>query len=288
MEKNQKKVLWIGMAVALFLGVVLVVSYQCGKSFNIASTQNAPQIQEKSVLPPVDSGEKSTPVVTEPVESWKTYQNKDLGLSFDYPANWGSVVVENGNRDSISLPPCEVPLPMMVNLAKKYQWGLYNAVLRFSSAPINLEIKLLDLNIPNNPSKVCNFKGDSVTISTIQPKIQNDNVLLVNKSGIKFITDPSLFNSLNTSLEGPTYTARYKNKLVWLGAVFVPYADTPEEIELRGYVNTPECRSGNAYNTDKGCGIVAWYQTGKTAEKIRTSFESLKELVQTFAISSSH
>lgn len=276
------------MAVALFLGVVLVVSYQCGKSFNIASTQNAPQIQEKSVLPPVDSGEKSTPVVTEPVESWKTYQNKDLGLSFDYPANWGSVVVENGNRDSISLPPCEVPLPMMVNLAKKYQWGLYNAVLRFSSAPINLEIKLLDLNIPNNPSKVCNFKGDSVTISTIQPKIQNDNVLLVNKSGIKFITDPSLFNSLNTSLEGPTYTARYKNKLVWLGAVFVPYADTPEEIELRGYVNTPECRSGNAYNTDKGCGIVAWYQTGKTAEKIRTSFESLKELVQTFAISSSH
>lgn len=288
MEKTQKKVLWIGMTVVLFLGVVLVVSYQYGKSLNMSSIQDVPQIQEKSVPPLEDSGEKSNSVVAEPIENWKTYQSKDLGLSFDYPADWGAVVVENDNRNSISLPPCEVPLPMMINSAKKYQWGLYNAVLRFSSAPINLEIKLLDLNIPNNPSKVCNFKGDSVTISTIQPKIQNDNVLVVNKSGVKFISDPSLFNSLNTSLEGPTYTARYKNKLVWIGAVFVPYANTPEEIELRGYVNTPECRGGNAYNADKGCGIIAWYQTGKTAEKIRTSFESLKELVQTFVISSNH
>lgn len=288
MEKTQKKVLWIGMAVVLFLGVALVVSYQCGRLIDRAGVQNTPRTKENSAPPIIDSSEKNTPVVAEPIESWKTYQNKDLGLSFDYPADWGAVVVENGNRNSISLPPCEVPLPMMINLTKKYQWGLYNVVLKFSSAPINLEIKLLDLNIPNNPSKVCNFKGDSVTISTIQPKIQNDNVLVVNKSGVKFISDPSLFNSLNTSLEGPTYTARYKDKLVWIGAAFVPYADTPEEIELRGYVNTPECRGGNAYNVDKACGIIAWYRTGKTAEKIRASFENLKELVQTFALSSGH
>lgn len=47
------------MTVVLFLGVALVVSYQYGKSLNMASTQNVPQIQEKSVPPLMDSGEKS-------------------------------------------------------------------------------------------------------------------------------------------------------------------------------------------------------------------------------------
>lgn len=57
MEKTQKKVLWIGMAVVIFLGIVLGVSYQYGKSFDVANTQNVPQIQDK--LPLVDSNEKS-------------------------------------------------------------------------------------------------------------------------------------------------------------------------------------------------------------------------------------
>lgn len=59
MEKTQKKVLWIGIAAVLFLGVVLAVSYQCGRRIDRASVQNTPQTQEKSVPPIIDSGGKN-------------------------------------------------------------------------------------------------------------------------------------------------------------------------------------------------------------------------------------
>lgn len=108
MEKTQKKVLWIGIAVVLFLGVVLVVSYQYGKSLNMASIQNAPQIQEKSTLPLVDSSGKSTSSsvnksVSEISNKWvlvshgnfwsnpNFFANRNYkfpNITFSYPDNW--------------------------------------------------------------------------------------------------------------------------------------------------------------------------------------------------------
>ncbi|NCA94089.1 MAG: hypothetical protein EOM84_02805 [Sphingobacteriia bacterium] len=263
--------------IAIMIGAV-VSKYEKSNEEVVSQMPNiAPQQNQKTQ----EAGNNQESGATDSIKAWKTYQNKDIGLLFDYPANWGDVVIENGNKDNIGIPPCEKPLPMMTNLEKKYQWGLYSVALRFSSAPISLEIKLLDLDFPNNPKIVCNFKGDAIKISTIQPKIQTDNILVTNKSGIKFISDPSLFNSLNTSLDGPTYTTRYKNKLVWIGAAFAPHAGTAEEAEIQEKYT---CNKGDYYNTEKGCGIIAWYQNGKTSEKARVAFDDLKELVQTFAL----
>ncbi len=74
-----------------------MVSYQYGKSLNMASTQDAPKIQEKSVLPLVDSGEKSAPVVTKPVESWKIYSDKKFGFEFKYSSKY-FVKTSNGTK----------------------------------------------------------------------------------------------------------------------------------------------------------------------------------------------
>ncbi|MCX6761828.1 MAG: hypothetical protein NTY33_03245 [Candidatus Moranbacteria bacterium] len=213
---------------------------------------------------------------------WKTYKNKLLGLSFNYPADWGDIIVENGNIDNVGTPPCKAPM-MMSYLQKQYPWGLYNTSLKFSKVPIDFEIRLANLDMPSNPKEVCNVKGDLIKTSDIQPKVQDKEISITNKSGIVFIYDSSLRNSINTSLEGPTYATRHNNKLIWIYSGFSPRYNTPEEIELRKYTNTPECQGGNSYNTDKGCGIVAWAQAGKTSTKVRESFSDLEELVQSFA-----
>ncbi|HEY4487163.1 MAG TPA: hypothetical protein VI483_00160 [Candidatus Paceibacterota bacterium] len=211
--------------------------------------------------------------------SWKTYRNDKLGLAFNYPAEWGEATVESGNETSIEVPPCEGPM-METYIGKPYPWGLYNASVKFSKAPIDFEIKLLDLDTPGIQKVVCSGEGGSVTLSDIQPQAQSGEVLVTNKAGIRFVFDPSLFSSINTGLEGPIYTTRHNNKLVWIYSGYTPYAYTPEEKELGEKYIAP-CGT-DVYNTEKGCGLVAWVQTGVTAGKVRQSFNDLKELVQTF------
>jgi len=223
-----------------------------------------------------------TPGTSQQNADLATYQNKDFGFSFNYPADWGDVVVENGNSNSVDTPPCKAPL-MMLYARKPYPWGLYSTALKFSKAPIDFEIKLTDLNTPNIPKNVCNVKGEMVTISTIQPTFQNGDLSVINKAGMKFILDPSVVTSINTNIEGPVYETRYKNKLVWIYSGFSPYYNTPEEIELRDYLRRPDCQGANAYTTEKGCGIVAWYQDGEAAQKIHTDFDDVEKIVQSIS-----
>ena len=125
MEKTQKKVLWVGMAVVVFLGVVLVVSYRYGKSLDMASVRNTPQTQEKSAPPLVDLSEKSIPpAVTESNDGWKKYisnenrlfttkdwqtysiiGNDNASFSIKYPENWklsGKSVFENSDGKKVA------------------------------------------------------------------------------------------------------------------------------------------------------------------------------------------
>lgn len=169
---------------------------------------------------------------------------------------------------------------MKTYIGKPYPWGLYDASVKFSKAPIDFEIKLLDLNTPGISKVVCNSEGDSVTLSDIQPHAQSDEVLVTNKAGIKFVLDSLLFSSINTGLEGPIYTTRHNNKVIWIYSGYTPYAYTPKEKELEEKYIAP-CGT-DVYNTKKGCGLVAWVQTGVTAGKVRQGFKDLKELVQTF------
>jgi hypothetical protein len=213
------------------------------------------------------------------VKKWEVYKNNDLGVTFNYPASWGVAEIENNNLAMISVPPCEPPL-MMGYTRKLYPWGLYNTAIKFPDAPINISIKIINLRSASNPEKVCNSRGDAVTLSTIQPKALENNVTFTNEFGIKFISDPSVLTSINTSLEGPTYMTRHDDKLFWISANFDPYAGTPEEIELHKY--TALCK--NARDTENGCGIIGWYETGETAQQVRDAFNDLKEVVQTFAL----
>ncbi len=213
--------------------------------------------------------------------SWKSYRDDKLGLSFNYPAEWGEAVVGNGDEALIEVPPCKGSM-MKTYLGKPYPWGLYSASVKFSRSPINLEIKLLDLNVPNIPKIVCSSDGEKLTLSSIQPQTQSGEVYITNKAGIKFVFDSSLFSSIDTDLEGPVYTTRHNDKLVWISSGYTPYANTPQEQELREkYIDN--CGT-QIQATNKECGIVAWANTGVTAVKVREGFSDLKEVIQTFVV----
>ena len=239
------------------------------------------QPQNVGVPPKTGSEKESQAEQNESDNQWKMYKNESLGFVFDYPIKWGGVIVGNNNKSEIETPPCETPV-MMSYLQKLYPWGLYTASLKFSKAPVDLDIFVLDLSTLDIPKKVCNSEGKTITISAIKPAVQENNVSIINKSGITFISDPSLSTSINTVLEGPTYLTRHNNKLVWIYSGFTPQYDTPEEIELRKYTDAPACQGANYYDTEKGCGIVAWAKNGTTSEKIRKSFDDLEKLVQSF------
>lgn len=273
---NQKIDTKLGTIIIVIIAITVglfVWKYEKNNDFNVSQTTEM-IIQKKQ-----EEQNQTQQTEEQQITEWKKYQNKDLGLAFDYPTSWGEIIIENGNRISIDIPPCKAPL-MMLYARKPYPWGLYNTALKFSNAPIDLKIMITKLNAPDNPRRVCNIKGEAVVISTIQPNAQDNNITLTSKFGVTFISEFSVLTSINTSLEGPTYMARYNNKLIWISANFIPNSGTPEEIELRNY----SCKKGTAYDTENGCGIIAWYQNGKTSEKVRVAFENLKELVQTFAL----
>ncbi len=209
---------------------------------------------------------------------WKTYNNNNLEISFNYPEDWGDVVVENGNEKSVEIPPCEGPMMKTYATGKEYPWGLYTNVISFSKAPIDLQIYLVDLT-KDIPKTVCSSEGDEISLLNVQSATDGTSS---NRAGVTFTIDESLTTSINTGLSGPTYATRYNDKLVYIYSGYTPYAYTPEANELEEKYIAP-CGT-DVYNDAKGCGIVAWARTGATATKVREGFDALKELVQSISL----
>jgi len=232
-------------------------------------------IQSKNInAQPIISQSTST------LPSLNHFKNQNLGIEFDYPTKWGEAIIEGGNKESIEIPPCEGPIMKTYAIeGKYYPWGLYTASIKFSAAPIDFYINILDLGIPGLPKEICNSQGDTITPLSIQPLVDSRNVF-TNNGNIKFTFDDTLNTAINTGLAGPVYITRYNNKLIWIYGGYTPFAYTAEEKELGEKYIAP-C-GNDVYNTEKGCGIIAWAQTGKTSEKIRQAFGDMKELVQTF------
>lgn len=266
----------------IIVGVILVSGLGVGVRYYTQKRENqTPESKQIQLIqltqPPKIEGIK--PVA----EDWKIYKNDELGFEFGYPLEFGDVVVQNGNTTSVKIPPCEGP--MMKTYGSKEYLGVYNVSIKFPKAPIIIEIRFLDLNTPNLPKEVCdNVVGGSVTLSSIQPVPQGVEIMVTNKAGIKFVFNPLLSSSIGTELSGPEYKTRYNNKLVWLSSGYIPYfSDMSEEIELE--LREYSCDNTEKYGKDPlygECGIIRWAKDGKTSEKIRTAFNILNQIVDSF------
>ena len=265
-SKFSKPVIVSLIIVGTFIaGYFVLAKYQSFWPFNVPAIQPTPSPTTSTV----ENNDRA---------GWKTYNDNNLGISFNYPEEWGDVVVENGNEKSIEIPPCEGPLMKTYATGKEYPWSLYTNVISFSKASIDLQIYLVDLT-KNIPKTVCSSEGDEISLLNVQSATED---VSSNRAGVKFTIDESLTTSINTNLSGPTYATRYNNKLVYIYSGYTPYAYTPEANELEEKYIAP-CGT-DVYNDEKGCGIVAWARTGTTAAKVREGFGTLKELAQSISL----
>lgn len=212
---------------------------------------------------------------------WKNYSNDKLGISFNYPSNWGEPAVDYkgnvNNTDYIKFPPCQYEEMEKSYIAKPYTWIAYTSIITFPKAPVNFEVKILDLDF--FPKAVCDpGLGKSINLSEVDPQnqISNKETLITNKMGVRFASDPSIVTSINSSLEGPNYLTRHNNTLVWIDANLSDFSSVTLGEQ---YFSYDKCKGGDVYNTAKGCGLIAWFQTDNTAEKVRQGFDSIKDIV---------
>lgn len=275
MNQRGNIALYVGLAI---VGVVLILGAGVGiRYYN--QKQEKPALENKQdQLTQQPKPEELKPVVEDEAKNWKTYRNDEFGFEFQYPKEWGEIILKDGNR--ATAPSFEGPGEATLKYGPP---GIASFVsdkdITFSSSPLNGGFNILNID-PQNPYVIpfnINLLEDKTKLEQIP--LGNQGTFL-NSHGIKIIGYPDGFSSIDTSVT--TFYKFYGDYLEIEGGLgYAPYYGTPEEIEFREY----DCNNHEKYGKDPlpgECGIIRWVKDGKTSEKIRNAFNTFHQIVDSF------
>jgi len=209
-------------------------------------------------------------------EEWQTYRNKELGFEFQYPQQWGNIVIENGNRN---IPTVDSPHKSgaPIDSFLRYDTFSYDKRITFSNSPLEGGFYILSLT-PKPKNRIWGREEGSIDVFQDKQNLQNiipgEEILLgrllteafINRNGIKVLYYPEFHATQQ-------FYKFYGDTLgVEGGMEYTIYAYTPESEEAKKY----EDRDG-VYS-----GITSWIEEGETSENIRDTFNVFHEIVDTF------
>ncbi|MCA9364782.1 MAG: hypothetical protein KC736_02730 [Candidatus Moranbacteria bacterium] len=249
------------LIIALGIGTIAIATIALA-SFQL-------QAQQQTIVP------IPQPPVTETAEEWETFMDDKLEITFKYPKQWGEVIVSTSNISETTTPPCKEPIGQIYINDKQYAWEMFTNKIEFSEAPIQAEIFLLDRKKENIPEIICNNTGNKIEIAKIEIEATDGYEILTDNEEKTILHKPILSTTIGTSIQGPAYIGKEGQKLFWAYTSYSPHANTPEAQELERF----ECQGSDRYNTEKGCGIIAWTQKGEEAQKVRKAFKDTEKIV---------
>lgn len=238
---------------------------------------------ENSNISQVPNNETSTHIDT---TNWKTYTNKQYGLSFKYPAEWGPVSMLEGNRKLEGELLCGAGSHIAVYGAPD-QVYIHDIQLIFSNPPVKTAVagfKVLTydpqrsgLNLCEETNKAINLEEDRMLFLELPYMVTTDGLVkstFTNLAGVKVLYYPNWLSGAGSTVD--QFYKMYGNGIeVEGGFHYGLYAGTPEGDEAEEYYKMCDA--------SRDCvGELKWAKEGKTSATLRNAFAMFDQVVRTF------
>ena len=241
-----------------------------------------------------NDAEQTAPPTTD--ADWQMYRNDEYGFEFNYPVDWGEVVIKEGNRKTQENTPCGgpfgeyAPKESIFLVDKEISFSAYQRPISFNP---NFNPSFIDggfkltkydaqkptiyyckdatsgINLTKDKEELGNSITDTDTSGTVHTRTSIKNI-----NGVKVLYYPDWYDPLGTGIS-QFYKFYGDNVLVQAGMGFTPTFNSRESIEAKSF----ECEG--VYNYGE-CGLTKWVREGKTSEKVRQVFATFEQILSTF------
>ena len=261
--------------VVLLIIVCLLAAGLAAFIFFKLYSNKQPAVSQQIVMnSQINNNATSTPKAEE-ISSWKTYTNKDLRISFEYPIEWGEPIISS---EPINPSECEgvimkTYLPDIykytdkITFSKRNHDYYYIGLTRFNQSHPNGCDDSGVINLITEKKKFLSQK-----IGVIKNDIGIDFEIFKNNQGNLVSFYPNFYDELETGIT-QLYTFYGPDLLVQGRIDYDPTAADLNESEQY------KCKSEEEYGS---CGLTKWIKKGKLSVDIRKDLNALDHLIYSF------